>query len=86
MSSWFGKLDLSAAQPYFIPIVVRILGFSSPDARTSWQAEQSLVMVWPSALVWLPSWQRKQPGESLCPMLFGCVPQVIRMSGKTLRR
>jgi hypothetical protein len=37
------------------------------------------VIVWPSALVWLPSWQRKQPGESLCPRLFGCgVQRFIR--------
>ena len=56
---------------YFIPRSVRTLGFSSPAARTSWHAEQSFVMVCPSALVWLPSWQRKQPGESLCPRLFG---------------
>jgi hypothetical protein len=27
-----------------------------------WQEEQSRLMVRPSALVWLPSWQPKQPG------------------------
>src|SRR6266536_6570313 len=28
---------------------------------TVWQELQSLVMTLPSALLWLPSWQRKQP-------------------------
>jgi hypothetical protein len=50
-----GKFDLTLVKLYFIPRSVKTLGFSSPAARTSWHAEQSLVMVWPSALVWLPS-------------------------------
>jgi hypothetical protein len=36
--------------------------------------------------VWLPSWQRKRPGESLWPRLFGCAPHVTRMSGKDVAR
>jgi len=42
---------LAKWEPYFIPRSVRILGFSSSAARTWWHAEQSLVIVWPSALV-----------------------------------
>jgi hypothetical protein len=34
----------------------------------------------------LPSWQRKQPGESLWPRLFGCAPHVTGMSGKDVAR
>ncbi len=47
----FSASSTPAVCSYFIPRSVRILGFSSPAARTSWHAEQSLVMVWPSALV-----------------------------------
>jgi hypothetical protein len=36
---------------YFNPSSVSILGFFSPFARRRWQAEQSLVIVWPSALL-----------------------------------
>ena len=43
-----------------------------PCARMVWQELQSLEeMVRPVALVCLLSWQRKQPGQSLWPMLFG---------------
>jgi hypothetical protein len=41
----------SRADAHFIPRSVNTLGFSSPAARTWWHAEQSFVMVWPSALV-----------------------------------
>ncbi len=51
----FAEFSLQSFQTlrhaYFIPRSVRTFGFSSPVARTSWQAEQSLVMVWPSLLV-----------------------------------
>ena len=40
-------------------------------------------MTWPSADLWLSEWQRKQPGESMWPMLFGYVPQVTFIAGKT---
>src|ERR1019366_1319225 len=33
----------------------------SSSERTVWQELHSLVMTLPSLLVWLPSWQRKQP-------------------------
>ena len=53
------------------------LTFSSsspaPWATMRWQALQSLPLIelLPSAAMCLPSWQRKQPLESLWPMKFG---------------
>src|SRR5215831_9461164 len=40
---------------YFSPRSARTLGLVSSKASKSWRVEQSLVIVWPSALVWLPS-------------------------------
>ena len=37
----------------------------------AWQVSQSWLIVLPSFVLWLSSWQRKQPGESMWPMLFG---------------
>ena len=37
----------------------------------SWQRSQAWLIVRPSLVEWLPSWQRKQPGKSMWPMLFG---------------
>ena len=45
----------------------------------------SCVIELPFLAEWLPSWQRKQPGKSVCPMLFGYFPQVTRISGKMFR-
>src|SRR6266700_6520761 len=42
-----------AARRYFSPRSVRTLGFDSSTASRLWQAEQSFVIIWPSALVWL---------------------------------
>ena len=36
-----------------------------------WQYSQSALMVLPSFAVRLPSWQRKQPDDVMCPMLSG---------------
>jgi hypothetical protein len=47
------------------PRSTSILGFSSCTPSRLWQAAQSLEIAWPSALMCDPSWQRKQPGESL---------------------
>ena len=54
-------------------------------ASRLWQALQSCVMELPFLALWPPSWQRKQPGKSVWPMLIGYLPQVTFMSGKMLR-
>ena len=36
-----------------------------------WQVSQSWQIVLPSFDLWLSSWQRKHPGKSMWPMLFG---------------
>ena len=54
-------------------------------ASRLWQALQSWVMELPSLALWLPSWQRKQPGKSVWPMFTGYLPQVTFISGKMLR-
>lgn len=41
---------------------LRTLGWVSSVARRLWQRLQSLLRVLPVFVVWLPSWQRKQPG------------------------
>jgi hypothetical protein len=46
-----GTVVLLLLHSYFNPRSVKTLGCSSAVAKNSWQAEQSLVMVWPSALV-----------------------------------
>ncbi len=56
---------------YWKPISLNSLGLDSSTARRLWHAAQSLVMVLPSLEVWLPSWQRKQPGKLVWPMLLG---------------
>src|SRR5215475_88460 len=53
------------------PSSVSTFGFSSCVASRLWQDEQSLEIVWPSEVECRPSWQRKQPGKSLWPKLFG---------------
>jgi hypothetical protein len=35
-----------------------------------WQVSQSWLIFLPSLDLWLSSWQRKQPGKSMCPMLL----------------
>ena len=60
-----------ATKVHLIPSSVSTFGLCSSTAMRSWQASQSLGMVFPSVDVWLPSWQRKQPGQSVCPMLLG---------------
>ena len=45
------EANRNASEAYFIPKSVSTLGFSSPVAKSWWHAEQSFVIVWPSALV-----------------------------------
>lgn len=56
---------------YFNPKSVNIFGLASSMASIEWQVSQSFGIDRPSAVVWLPSWQRKHPGKSVCPKLFG---------------
>ena len=65
------RADACPSGPYFSPSCVRISGFSSSIARTWWHASQSAETVVPSFASRFPLWQRKQPGKSSCPMLFG---------------
>ena len=51
-----------------------------------WQYSQSALMVEPSFAVFEPSWQRKQPGDAMCPVLSGYRPQVTFIAGNTFRR
>jgi four helix bundle protein len=64
-----------------------LAGISKAQACHSivWQRSQSWRMTSPSAVLWLSSWQRKQPGESMWPRLLMCVPHVTRMRGNTFR-
>lgn len=61
----------SPAMVHFIPSSPRTFGLCSPTAMRLWQTSQSFGMVLPSADTWLPSWQRKQPGQFICPKLSG---------------
>src|SRR5215472_11005514 len=53
-----------------MPSSVSTFGPLSSIASRSWHALQSCEMVLPSAALWDPSWQRKQPGKSVCPILM----------------
>ena len=47
---------------YCMPRLASSLGLASSIATRLWQTEQSLVMLSPVLVLWLPSWQRKHPG------------------------
>ena len=59
------------ALPLRTPRSARTFGFVSSCARMLWQVSQSEAMALPVGAAWFPSWQRKQPRKSSCPMLFG---------------
>ena len=50
---------------------LRIFGSASSTARGAWHRVQSCEIVLPSAATWPSSWQRKQPGVSVCPVSLG---------------
>src|SRR5215470_8838344 len=53
----------SETHRYCSPRSASCLGFASSTARRLWQVVQSLLMLLlPSFVLWLPSWQRKHPG------------------------
>ena len=49
-----------------------------------WQYSQSPLIVAPSGVLWLSSWQRKQPVEVTWPTLSGYVPNVTYSCGSIL--
>src|SRR5450432_3868140 len=55
-------------------------------ARIVWQVLLSLALMvrLPSEVLCSPSWQRKHPGQSLWPMLFGYLLHEAFISGKKL--
>jgi len=57
-----------------------------PAYWIEWHVSQSWLIFLPSRVAWSSSWQRKQPGKSTWPMLFGYVPNCTFISGNTLRR
>lgn len=58
-----GRADkMLAAASYWMPRSVSCLGLASSTATRLWQVVQSIVIDLPSLALWLPSWQRKQPG------------------------
>ena len=60
------------ARAWFESLRTRICAESGTDREIVWQELQSLARTSsPLAVLCLSSWQRKQPGQSLCPMLFG---------------
>ena len=70
--------ELRGQDRRLVPGIRRILPVtdqSSKDEASTysilWQVSQSCEMVFPSFDLWLSSWHRKHPGESMCPMLLG---------------
>ena len=56
------------ASPSMPPSADAVLGSTCGNA---WHSVHCSRIASPFSLTCLPSWQRKQPGESLCPTLFG---------------
>src|SRR5438270_5304957 len=69
-----------------IPISASTFGLGSSLASRAWHELQSCETFAPAVETWLSSWQRKQPGKSVWPRLFGYPPHCTRISGKTFRR
>src|ERR1035437_2411147 len=55
---------------------------SNSWANNVWQILQSFESIFPSLLTCLPSWQRKHPGEYICPICSGKYLQLTFISGK----
>ena len=58
---------------------------SGPRTGAVWQIVHLFESTSPVAVLCLPSWQRKQPGQLRWPMLSGYVFHDTFMSGKTVR-